>query len=146
MAAALSLIAISTMAWRVSRLDLDEPGRLIGQLRVAQWAAVLLAGLGGISLGLAVASPAVPLSHVDAALGVVFVGFAGIVLQRDPRDALLFAAGGFAVHALLNLAHRPGWLPPELAPRWYIVGSAIYDVCVAGTCYWTARLTGGRSS
>jgi hypothetical protein len=138
-AAVLSLAAMFLMAVRVSRLEPDQPERLIGELRVAQWAAVLLAGLGGIPLGLAVAGAATPLGNFDAALGVIFVGVAGIILQREPREALLLASAAFVVHALFEIAHRPGWLAPELAPPWYAVISAVYDVTIAALCYWSRR-------
>jgi hypothetical protein len=61
------------------------------------------------------------------------------VIQREPRAALIIAATAFVAHALTDLAHRPGWLSPDLSPRWYVVGSAIYDVCVAALCYVATR-------
>jgi hypothetical protein len=138
-AAALSGVAVSTLAWRVARLDPSSPDRLIGELRVARWAAILLAGVGGISIGLAAARPGLLVGSADVALGVVFVGWAGVVLQRDPREGLLLAAAAFIAHALVDIAHRPGWLSPEIAPHWYTVGCAIYDVYIAGLCYWARR-------
>jgi hypothetical protein len=138
-AAALSAVTVSTLAWRIARVDGNTPDRLIGQLRLARWAATLLAAVGGISIGLAAARPDVPFGNADAALGVVFIGLAGIVLQRDPRDGLLLAAGSFVLHALVNIGHRPGWLSPEIAPHWYTVACAVYDVYMAGLCYWVRR-------
>ncbi len=79
------------------------------------------------------------MGHLDASLGVVFVGLGGIVLQREPRDGLLLAMGLFLVHALINIAHRPGWLSPDVAPHWFTVGCAIYDVYLAGLCFWVWR-------
>jgi len=32
------------------------------------------------------------------------------------------------------VAHRPGALP-GIAPRWYLVGCAIYDVYIGALCY-----------
>jgi hypothetical protein len=138
-AAALSVAALSMLAWRVARYDPAVPDRLIGELRLARWAAILLAGVGGVSVGLAAARPDIPFGNADAALGFVFVGLGGIVLQRDPREGLLLAAGSFVLHALLNIAHRPGWLSVEVAPHWFTVGSAVYDVYVAALCYWARR-------
>ncbi len=138
-AAVLSGLAISMFAWRVARLDPGGSDRLIGELRLAQWAAVLLAGVGGIPIGLVVAGPAVPAANLDATLAVLFIGLAGIVLQREPRDGLLIVAAGFILHALVDLAHRPGWLPPSVTPRWYVVGCATYNVYLAGWCYWARR-------
>jgi hypothetical protein len=139
LAAALSCIAVVTFAWRVARFDSAEPERLIGELRLAQWAAVLLAAVSAIPIGLAVAFPAHPMAGADAAVGVILIGWSGIVLQRDPREALLFVAVGFVAHAFVSLAHRPGWFGSDLAPRWYIAGIVIYDVFLAGICYWARR-------
>jgi hypothetical protein len=138
-AAALSASALGMLVWRVARLDPSQPERLIGQLRVSQWAAVLLAATGGVPIGLTVAQPLVPAGHLDAAIGVVFIGVAGLILLRDPREGLVLAAGAFGLHALVDIAHRPGWLSPDLAPRWFIVGCAIYDLFLAAACYWARR-------
>ena len=138
-AAAVSLAAVATLAWRIARTDPAGPERLIGELRLAQWAAVLLAGVGAVPIGLAVARVTDATGNLDVALGAVFVGVAGIVLQREPREGLLIVAGGFVVHALVDIAHRPGWLSAEFAPRWFTVGCAVYNVCLAGICYWARR-------
>jgi hypothetical protein len=138
-AAVLSGSALGVLAWRVGRTDASAPERLVGELRLAQWAALLLAATSGLPMGLAVALPSMPDAHLDAAIGVAFVGLAGIVLLRDPREGLFLAAAAFVLHALVDLAHRPGWLSAELAPRWYVVGCASYDVYVAALCYWARR-------
>ena len=138
-AAVLSAIALATFAWRVTRIDSDEADRLIGELRLMQWAGVMLAGVSAIPIGLALAAADAPLAHLDIAVGVMFVGLAGFVLQRDPREGLLLACAGFFAHALIDIAHRPGWLSPDLAPRWYTVGCAIYNVFLAGWCFWARR-------
>jgi hypothetical protein len=137
-AAVLSGLALPTFVWRVTQVDPEDTGRLIGELRLAQWAAVLLSGISGIPIGLAIAGTT-PIAHVDAAFSVVFIGLAGIVLQREPREALLLASAAFVCHALLDLAHRPGWLSPELSPRWFSTGCAMYNVYLAGLCYWARR-------
>jgi hypothetical protein len=135
-AAILAASAISMFAWRVRQIDAEQPGRLIGELRLAQWAALILAGVGTVPIGLALAHPTISTAHLDATLGLIFVLIAGLVLQRDPREALLLVAGGFVLHALANLTHRPGWLPVEIAPRWYTVGCSTFDVYLAALCYW----------
>jgi hypothetical protein len=88
---------------------------------------------------LSVAAEAVPSATLDVTIGAVLVLAAAAVIQREPRVALIIAATAFVAHALTDLAHRPGWLSPDLSPRWYIVGSAIYDVCVAALCYVATR-------
>jgi len=135
----LSALAISTFAWRVTQADPEDAERLIGELHLAQWMAVVLAGIGTIPLGLALAEPGAPLANLDAALAIVFMGLAGIVLQRDPREGLLLASGGFVLHALVDIAHRPGWLSPDLAPRWFTIGCAIDNVYLAAWCFWARR-------
>lgn len=138
-AALLSAAAVSTFAWRVLRIDPSHPDRLVGELRLSQWAAVLLAGVGALPIGLAIANGPLAIANADAALGAIFVGLAGIVLQRDPRDALLLVALAFGGHALVDIAHRPGWLSTQVAPHWFTVGCAIYNVYLAAVCYWVRR-------
>jgi hypothetical protein len=138
-AAILSAITVSTFAWKISRIDPEEPARLIGELRLAQWGAVLLAAVGAIPLGMSLGS-GVPLAGtIDAAVGVVFVGLAGLSLQRDPREGLLLVSGVFVLHALVDISHRPGWLATDLVPPWYTVGCAVYDVYLAAVCFWARR-------
>lgn len=138
-AALLSAGGVTTLAWRVARTEPSQPDRLVGQLLLARWAGLLLAGVGGIAIGLAAARAELPTAHLDAALGVIFVGLGAFVLQREPRDALLAATGAFVLHALMNIAHRPGWLSVDVAPYWYTVGCAVYDVYMAGLCFWARR-------
>jgi hypothetical protein len=138
-AVALSASAFGVLAWRVSRIDATQPERLVGELRVAQWAAMLLAATAGIPIGLSVALPTMPGGHLDATLAVGFMLVAGVVLLRDPREGLFLASIGFVLHALVDIAHRPGWLSPDLAPRWYIVGCASFNVYLAAMCYLARR-------
>ena len=138
-AAMLAAVATGVFAFRLGRLDPSGPQRLVASLRLGQWAALLLAATGAVSIGLAVAQEAVPTGTVEVTFGVAFVLYAGFVLTREPLDALLFAAGGFVGHALVNIAHRPGLLEPGLAPRWYAVGCAVFDLYVAALCYWARR-------
>jgi hypothetical protein len=138
-AVVLSASAFGVLSWRVSRIDATQPERLVGELRVAQWAAMLLAATAGIPIGLAVALPTMPGGHLDATLAVAFLLLAGVVLFRDPREGLLLASIGFVLHALVDIAHRPGWLSPDLAPRWYVVGCASFNVYLAALCFLARR-------
>jgi len=138
-AGVLSLSAIVALAWRTSRTESNSPERLIGELRLSQWVAILLAATGGVPMGLAIAGSAIATAHLDLAIGVAFVGLAGLILQREPRQALLIATGGFLLHAIVDIAHRPGWLSPDLVPRWFIIGCASYDILIAAICYWARR-------
>ena len=138
-AAVLSLLTVAMLAWRAVRTSADEPARLVGELRLAQWTAIVLAAVGAIPVGLSLFAPAEVASGVDAAVGIVTVGVAGFVLQRDPREALVLLATAFIAHALIDVAHRPGWLSPTLAPRPYVLGCAVYNVCLAAICFGVRR-------
>jgi hypothetical protein len=138
-AGVLSASAVTMAAWPIARIDPRLPDRVVGELRLARWVGILVAAVGGISIGLSTARPDLAMAHLEASLGVVFVGLGGIVLQREPREGLLLASALFLAHALLNIAHRPGWLSVDLAPHWFTVGCAVYDVYLAGLCFWVWR-------
>jgi hypothetical protein len=125
--------------WRISRLDPSEPDRLVGELRLTQWAALLLAITAGASVGCAIAGEQVPSGTIEVTLGVGFAFLAALILTREPRDGLLLAAAAFVAHALVDIAHRPGLLSPDLMPRWFAVGDAILNVFVGAVCYWVRR-------
>jgi hypothetical protein len=138
-AAVLSASASGMFVWRLSRLDPAGPERLIAQLRLAQWAALLLAATGAMAIGLAVANESVPFGAIEVTLGAGFIVLAAVVLGRDPRDGLLLVTAGFLAHALTQIAHQPDLLWPNLAPHWYAVGCAIFDLYIAALCYWARR-------
>jgi len=71
----------------------------------------------------------------DIAIAVGFLLVAALTMVRDPRQALTIIALAFAAHAVVDVAHRPGLLPEGLAPRWYAVGCAVYDVVIGAVCY-----------
>jgi hypothetical protein len=138
-ASGLTLSGFALLTWRLTRLDAAGPERLVGQFRLTQYAALLLAATAGVSIGLVIANESAPLATVEVTLAVAFILLAGFVLHREPRDGLLVVAGAFVLHALIDIAHRPGWLWPGYAPRWYAVGCAVFDICVAALCYWATR-------
>ena len=138
-ASVLSGTAFGAFAWTLTRLDASGPERLVGELRLAQWAALLLAAMGAVSIGIAVANEAVPFAPLDVTAGAAMILVAALVLRRDPRQGLLIAAGGFVLHALVDIAHRPGVIWPDIAPRWYAIGCAVYDVYLAAVCYAARR-------
>jgi hypothetical protein len=98
-------------------------------------AALLLALTAGAYIGFAVVRENEPGVGFDIAFAVGFVLAAAVAMVRDPRQALTIVALAFAAHAVLDVAHRPGFLPEALAPRWYAVGCAVYDVYIAAVCY-----------
>jgi hypothetical protein len=127
---------VTWQAVRTAGVPVNSPDRLIYELRLAQIAALLLALSAGAYIGLAVAHEAQPGVGFDVALAVGFFVVAATTLVRDPRQALTILALGFAAHAIVDVAHRPGWpLPDGIAPRWYSIGCAVYDVYVGALCY-----------
>jgi hypothetical protein len=132
LAAGLTVLSVRTAAIPVS-----APERLIAELRLAQIAALLLSMAAGASIGLAVAHEARQGVGLDIALAVGFFVVAAATLVRDPRHALTILALAFAAHAIVDVAHRPGWpLPDGVAPPWYSIGCAVYDAYVGALCYW----------
>ena len=132
LAAGLTMLSVRTAA-----IPVTAPERLIAELRLAQIAALLLVMVAGAYIGLAVAHEARQGVGLDIALAVGFFVVAAATLVRDPRHALTILALAFAAHAVVDVAHRPGWLLPDaVAPRWYSIGCAVYDAYVGALCYW----------
>jgi hypothetical protein len=123
------------MASRALRLPTSSPDRLVAELRLAQFAAVLLALTAGASLGLTAANEARPGIAVECAVALAFFAVATIAPLRDPREALTLLAIAFGAHAIVDISHRPGLLPDQLAPEWYTVGCAIHNLLAGVLCY-----------
>jgi hypothetical protein len=126
------------LAWqsfRTAAIPAASPERLIAELRLAQMAALLLTLSAGAYVGFAVTREHEPGVGLDIALAVCFLLVAAVTMLRDPRQALTLVALAFAAHAVVDIGHRPGLLPDALAPRWYAVGCAVYDVCMGAVCY-----------
>ena len=129
--------ALTWQAVRAAMVPVSSPERLVAELRLAQLAALLLSMSAGAYIGLAVAHETERGVGVDVALAVGFFVTAAATLVRDPRQALTILALAFAAHAILDVAHRPGWLLPDgMAPRWYSIGCAVYDVYIGALCYF----------
>ena len=120
---------------RTAAIPAVSPERLVAELRLAQMAALLLTLSAGAYIGFAVVRENELGVGLDIALAVGFLIVAGVTMVRDPRQALTIVALAFAAHAVLDVAHRPGLLPDGLAPRWYSVGCAVYDVFMGAVCY-----------
>jgi hypothetical protein len=120
---------------RTAAIPTSSPQRLVEELRLAQVAALLLALTAGAYIGFAVVRENEPGVGFDIALAVGFLLVAALTMVRDPRQALTIIALAFAAHAVLDVAHRPGLLPDALAPRWYAIGCAVYDVVIGAVCY-----------
>ncbi|MEO8075053.1 MAG: hypothetical protein ABI818_01910 [Acidobacteriota bacterium] len=128
---------LTWLAVRTSLVPVSSPDRLVSELRLSQVSALLLAMSAGAYVGLAVVNEARPGVGFDVALAMGFLVVAAWTLMRDPRQALTILALSFAAHAVLDVAHRPGWpLPDGMAPRWYSIGCAVYDVYIGALCYF----------
>ena len=130
----------SGMTWQAiqsARVPVSSPDRLVAELRLAQLAALLLALSAGAYIGLAVAHEALAGVGFDIALAAGFFVVAASTMVRDPRQALTILALAFAAHAIVDVTHRPGWpLPDGVAPRWYSIWCAVYDVYIGALCYF----------
>ena len=122
-------------AIRTAGTPTSSPQRLVDELRLAQMAALLLVLAAGAYIGFAVVRENEPGVGFDIALAVCFLLVAAITMVRDPRQALTILALAFAAHAVVDVTHRPGLLPEALAPRWYAIGCAVFDVYVGALCY-----------
>jgi hypothetical protein len=135
--AALSVAAGFTwQGLRTAAIPVGSPDRLVAELRLAQVAALLLAACAAAYLGFAATHENVPGAGLDIALALGFGLLAASTIVRDPRQALTVVALAFAAHAVLDVAHRPGVLPEGLAPRWYSVGCAVFNVYIGAVAYW----------
>ena len=133
--AALMLATIAAFALRALAAPPTSPDRLVAELRLAQVAALLLALNAGVSLGLAIGHAPRPDLSMEVALGGMLFVVAAVAPFQDPRMGLTLVALGFAAHAVTDVMHRPGLLPPDLTGQWYFVGSACLDAVVGALCY-----------
>jgi hypothetical protein len=137
-----ALIAFGVLAagftWQSVRTAVvpgSAPQRLIEELRLAQMGALLLTLSAGAYIGFAAVREHEPGVGLDIVLAVGFLLVAGVTMAKDPRQALTIVAVAFAAHAVVDIGHRPGMLPEALAPRWYSIGCAVYDVYIGALCY-----------
>jgi hypothetical protein len=130
---------LGVYAGRLARIDPAEPTRLIGELRFAHWMAVVLAAVGGAWVGLSASQPAQGLASIDLTIAIALVVVAAWTLQRETRNALGILCVAFLAEAIIDTAHRPGWLAADLAPRWFTLGCAAFNVYLSALCFWVQR-------
>ncbi len=136
--AALGVLAVlSRLAYHAARAS-SPPERLVEEFRLIRFATLILAATGGAGVGLAVVQEDLTGTAVEIMVAAAVVVLASVAAMRDPRQALTMISLGFVGHALVDIAHRPGLLPPALGPRWYFVACAVFDSLVAAICYWPA--------
>ena len=131
-ALAVTLVRLSVIA---ARLDVNSPARLVAELRLAQFAALVLALFGGIYIGIPLVQEASPGAGIDVALAIGFLAVASAAITQEPTRALILVSLGFAGHAVVALAHGADILPSDSVPEWFSAACAIYDVTVAAVCY-----------
>jgi hypothetical protein len=141
-AAVLAGSGLTVFVLRLVRIDPAEPARLIGELRFAHWMAVVLATIGGAWIGLAAGRHAEALSGVDLTIAIGLVVLSAWTLQRETRSALAILCVAFLAHAIIDTAHRPGWLAADLAPRWFTLGCAAFNLYLSALCFWAQRRPG----
>lgn len=135
----LSAVALGVAAVRLGRAASGSPERLVAQLHLSQWAALVLAVQGAITLGLAVSSETSPHALLDALLGLLPIIAATLVLRCEPTVALQVAAVALGLHAGVAFAHRPEFMAPDLAPAWFWFGQATYSLYTATLCSVSSR-------
>jgi uncharacterized membrane protein YhdT len=108
---------------------------LVAELRLAQFAALVLALFGGIYIGIPLVQEASPGAGIDVALAIGFLAVASAAITQEPTRALTLVSLGFAGHAVIALAHGADILPSDSVPEWFSAACAIYDVTVAAVCY-----------
>ena len=138
-AALLAAAGFTVFVWRLARIDPAEPERLIGELRFSHWMAMTLAVVGGAWIGLAAGRHTQLLSGVDLVLAIATIVVAAWTLQRDTRNALLALCLALLAHAIIDTAHRPGGLAEDLAPRWFTMGCAAFNLYLSALCFWLQR-------
>ena len=128
-------LALGWLAVSAVRLDAASPDRLVVELRLAQFAALVLVLVSGVYVGLAIAHEATAGTGLDIALAIGFFVVAALATTWEPTRALTVLALAWAAHGLVDLAHVADILPTAIVPRWYPTACATYDVCVAAICY-----------
>ncbi|MBM63184.1 MAG: hypothetical protein CL484_09580 [Acidobacteria bacterium] len=138
-AMAVAFVAIAIVMVRLSRTalkaDTNSAASLVAELRLAQFAALVLTLTAGIYIGSALVQESSTGSGLDVALAVGFLVIGSIAVTQDPSNALTLLAAAFIAHAGIDLLHGSQILPGNVLPTWHATASAIYDVAVAAVCY-----------
>ena len=127
--------ALAWLSVTAARADVTIPDRLVAELRLAQFSALLLTLAAAVYIGLAIAASDIPGAGLDVALTIGFFVLAALATTWEPVRALTALALAWSAHGLVDLAHTADLLPAAIAPAWYPTACAIYDVVIAGLCY-----------
>lgn len=126
-----------TVAWLALGAWRAEPTsgqRLVAELRLAQFAALLLALAAAVPVGFALSREDVPGTGLVVAIAAGYFVTASLVTTWEPVRALTALAVAWGTHAAADLSHAAGLLPAEIVPGWYPAACATYDVLVAAFC------------
>jgi hypothetical protein len=129
-------LALGLVANRAIHLDKTSPERLILELRLAQFSALLLVLVAGVYVGFGIAHEETAGTGFDVALAFGFFVVASAVTTWEPSMALTVLALAWLGHSCVDLAHMMNLLPASVVPVWYSKACAIYDVGIAAICYF----------
>ncbi len=115
-------------------MESSNPNRLITELRLAQYAALLMVLTAGVYVGLAISQEQQPRNELDIAFSTGFILLAATAITRVPERALTTLAVAWTAHTIVDLGHISELLSP-VRPAWYPTACAIHDVVLAGFCY-----------
>ena len=128
-------LALALTAWQACRSDPNSPERLVVELRLSQYSALLLLLVAGVYVGLNVAYDNIDGTSFDIAIAVGFFVIVSSAITWEPASALTTLSLAWVGHSFVDLAHIINLLPDDIAPAWYPRVCAIYDVFVAAICY-----------
>ena len=128
-------LALAWTAWQACRSDPNSPERLVVELRLSQYSALLLLLVVGVYVGLGVAHENIGGTGFDIAIAVGFFVIASSAITWEPATALTTLSLAWVGHSFIDLAHIVNLLPSDMTPAWHPRACAIYNVCVAAICY-----------
>ena len=136
-AVVLVTFGVGTVAWLALGAWRAEPTsgqRLVAELRLAQFAALLLALAAAVPMGFALGHEDAPGTGFVVAIAAGYFVIAALVTTWEPVRALTALAIAWGTRAVVDLSHAAGLLPAEIVPGWYPPAGATYAVLVATLC------------
>ena len=128
-------LSLAWTSWQAYRTDLNSPERLVVELRLSQYSALLLLLVVGVYVGLGISHENIAGTGFDVAIAVGFFVIVSSAITWEPAKTLTALSLAWIGHSFVDLAHIINLLPGDIAPAWYPRVCAIYDVCVAAICY-----------
>ncbi len=119
---------------QAANMEPSNPNRLVAELRLAQYAALLIVLTAGVYIGLAMAQEHHPRVELDIAFSTGFILLAAIAITWVPERALTTLAMAWTAHAIIDLGHIAELFSP-IRPAWYPTTCAMHNVVIAGFCY-----------